>query len=64
MIGTVYKEMKLKPNILDEYVKVALVTWASASIFDNGTCDRIYSRACSAVSFRTWTEAAFQLSTG
>ena len=22
VIGTVYKEMKLKPNILDEYVKV------------------------------------------
>jgi DNA polymerase delta subunit OB-fold domain len=25
VVGTVYKEMKLKPNILDEYVKVGLV---------------------------------------
>jgi DNA polymerase delta subunit OB-fold domain len=32
VIGTVYKEMKLKPNILDEYVKVALVTWASCQV--------------------------------
>jgi hypothetical protein len=52
VIGTVYKEMKLKPNILDEYVKVALATWASASAIGDMTFDRISGPAVQCLSER------------
>lgn len=52
MIGTVYKEMKLKPNILDEYVKVPVGNSASVQLLNSTTLNHIYSRDCSAMYFR------------
>lgn len=42
VVGTVYKDMKLKPSILDEYVKVCLLRYQLNTVLKT-CCDRLHA---------------------
>ena len=53
VLGTVYKDMKLKPSILDEYVKVSREGTHAVKMYSSAVAFRAHSSAMATLGFQS-----------